>query len=98
MSMVESRREAAERIVSDHDCLGRGITFQLRRTELAHAIEAALKERDERAAKIADKKADTLRKAAHVVQQPTEEALRMAELAIVSIEDLARAIRNEDTN
>lgn len=87
----ESRREVAERLLDHLDALS------LRTVKLP-AIEEVLSERDERAAKIADKKADMLRKAAHVVQQPTEEALRMAELALVSIEDVARTIRNGDTN
>lgn len=60
------------------------------------AIEAALRSRDDRAALIATKKAEALRKAAHVVQQPTEEALRMAELAISTADDIAAAIRKEN--
>lgn len=40
---------------------------------------------------IATKKAETLRKAAHVVQQATEDALRMAELAILTADDIAAA-------
>lgn len=60
---------------------------------LFNAILSALRNERERAAKLADKQADSLRRAAHVVQQPTAEALRMAELAIVSVENVARAIR-----
>lgn len=62
---------------------------------LTSAIEGALRDRDERAAKIATKKAETLRRAAHVVQQPTAEALRTAELAINTADDIARAIRDK---
>jgi len=62
---------------------------------LVLSIEKALRDRDERAAKIATNKAETLRRAAHVVQQPTEEALRMAELAINTADDIASAIRGK---
>jgi hypothetical protein len=64
-------------------------------TRLANEIDKALRDRDERAAAIAAKKAETLRRAAHVVQQPTEEALRMAELAINTADDIASAIRGK---
>lgn len=61
-------------------------------------MDAALTQRElevrEACAKICDKQADTLRRAAHVVQQPTEEALRMAELAILQLNQIARDIRN----
>lgn len=56
------------------------------------ALAARDKER-ERCAKIATKKAEILRRAAHVVQQPTEDALRMAELAIITADDIATTIR-----
>lgn len=63
------------------------------RAFMAKEILIALRNERERAAKVADRQADSLRRAAHVVQQPTAEALRMAELAIVSVENVARAIR-----
>lgn len=58
-------------------------------------IDEALRNERERCAKIAEKQAVTLRRAAHVVQQPTEEALRMAELAINQCDQIAAAIRRD---
>jgi hypothetical protein len=71
------------------------------RDDAVAIVEAFIKltraDERERCAKIADKQADTLRRAAHVVQQPTEEALRVAELAILQLNDTARAIRRDST-
>lgn len=65
------------------------------REPIATIIDNALAVEREQAAKVADKKAETLRKAAHVVQQPTADALRMAELAILTADDIATTIRNQ---
>jgi hypothetical protein len=88
MTTEKSTRDIAEDISVEF-----GSEFELDRRDLTLAIEKALRDRDERAAAIATKKAETLRRAAHVVQQPTEEALRMAELAINTADDIASAIR-----
>ena len=60
-------------------------------------LTKAIADERERCATIADKQADILRRAAHVVQQPTEEVLRIAELAIMQLNDAARAIRRDST-
>lgn len=91
---AETLEEIADRLakqITDNPCSHPSCCP--RTAKVAADILSALRNERERAAKAANKQADSLRRAAHVVQQPTAEALRMAELAIVSVENVARAIR-----
>ena len=83
----KSPRQIADQLVADQEWDARLTVAD--RVALRGAVTIAIMDERKRAAKIATKKAETLRR----VQQPTEEALRMAELAINTADDIASAIR-----
>lgn len=83
----ETRREVAERLVRTHCAVIDGVRLTLSERALADEIEAALKDRDERAAKIAKLIPDTKFDLDHEPAQ-TEQQIRNG---------IAAAIGNEES-
>lgn len=96
---MSSTREVAAPIVNAHDCVDyhqNPARWRTERNSLLDDIADALRNHEQAVradcARMIDKQADTLRRAAHIVQQPTDEALRMAELAIAQLNEAARSV------
>lgn len=105
MSAAKSQHQIATEIAKRYTQEGTGYADRL--YQLAYAIEAALKDRDERAAKVLETRADELQRKwdappnlenGFIAMTADTPAGYATFWGMNNLRKLARAIRNEDTN
>lgn len=92
---TETLEVITERLVASHDCHC-CVTAEALATsyhKLRDDILSALRNERERCAKVADTKSDALQKALARMKSPSDCALRIAETAILNVDEVARSIR-----